>query len=307
MHTLIMGTGAVGAFFGGRLARAGAAVTFVARGPTLTALQRDGLRIVAGADSETIRPVRAVATPGEAGRCDLVLVCVKSYDTADAAVALRPVVGSDSIVVSLQNGIENEALLAAVLGLPPLLGGLTHIGAELVAPGVVRHDSGGRVIFGELDGRRTPRLERLATLFREAGVDHRVSANIHVMLWDKLAWNAAFNAVTALSGRTVGQVLGDADGRALVRAALLEVIAVGRAAGVALDATRVDAILARSAGELGALRTSMLQDRERGRRLEFDGLQGAVLRSAADTGIEAPITRVLHALVALVGAPPTRR
>jgi 2-dehydropantoate 2-reductase len=295
-----MGTGAVGAYFGGRLAAAGVPVTFVARGATLAALRRDGLAIVSGGRRETVAPVAAVDTPAAAGPCELVLVCVKSYDTAAAATALRPAVTAETVVLSLQNGIENEALLADRLVLPPLLGGVTHIGAELVAPAVVRHDSGGRIIFGEFDGRRSSRVERLAALFGAAGVAHRVSRDIAVMLWDKLAWNAAFNAVTAISRRSVGAVLADADGAALVRAAMLEVVAVARAGGIGLEAGRVDEALAHSAAALGALRTSMLQDRERGRQLEVDALHGAVLRAAARHRVDTPVTRVLHALVCML-------
>lgn len=301
-RVLVMGTGALGAYFGGRLVQAGVDVAFVARGANLAALQRDGVRIESARGSERIAPLRAVASPADAGPRSVVLVCVKSYDTAAAAAALRPVVDPDTIVLSLQNGVENEAHLAAALDLPPLLGGLTHIGAELVVPGVVQLDSGGRIIFGERDGQRTPRVARLEALFAGAGIDYRASRNIAVMLWDKLAWNAAFNAVTAVTRRTVGEILADPDGRALVRAAMLEVVAVAQAEGVPLEASRVDESLRHSADELAALKTSMLQDRERGRRLEYDALNGAVLRAAERHGIAVPVNRVLHGLLAVLDA-----
>lgn len=323
MRTLVMGAGAVGAYFGGRLALAGADVVFVARGANLAALRADGLRIESGiekidepyrtrqdavdaggspADARSapvlhLAPVCAVGDPAEAGSVELILVCVKSYATAVAADALRPIVTPDTIVLSLQNGIESEAILAAALGLPPLLGGLTHIGAELVAPGVVRHDSGGRIIFGELDGRRSGRAERLARLFSTAGIAHHLSGHIAVMLWDKLSWNAAFNACTALARRTVGDLLARRDGRALARAAMLEVVAVANANAVPLDAARVEPEIERSFAELGHLRTSMLQDRDRGHRFEHDALNGAVIRAANRTGTPVPVNRVLYALM----------
>ena len=202
MRTLVMGCGAVGAYFGGRLAHAGLPTVFVARGDNLRALRAHGLRIEAAGGTVEVERVHAVADPADAGPCDVVLVCVKSYDTAAAAAALRPVVHAETLVLSLQNGIENEALLADALHLPPLLGGLTHIGAELVAPGVVRHDSGGRIIFGEMDGRRSRRTDQLRAILTDGGVDHHVSGHITLMLWDKLAWNAAFNAATALTWST---------------------------------------------------------------------------------------------------------
>lgn len=300
MRTLVMGAGAVGAYFGGMLARAGAAVVFIARGANLAALRAHGLRIVGSAGTVHVEGVQAVAVPAEAGRCDLVLVCVKSYDTAAAAATLRSVVRTDTVVLSLQNGIENEATIAATLGLPPLLAGLTHIGAELVAPGVVRHDSGGRIIFGELDGRRSARAQRLARLFATAHIAHHLSGHIAVMLWDKLAWNAAFNACTAVARRTVGELLAPEDGRALVCAAMREVVAVANANGVPLDPARIGPEIERSARELGHLRTSMLQDRERGAPLEYDALNGAVVRAAGRTGVPVPVNRVLYGLLAVL-------
>jgi 2-dehydropantoate 2-reductase len=300
MRTLVMGPGAVGAYFGGKLALAGEAVVFVARGAALAALRERGVHIATAAGAVRLERVEVVSDPVDAGPCDLVLVCVKSYDTDAAAAALRPAMRRETIVLSLQNGIENEAILAAGLALPALLGGLTHIGAEQVAPGVVRHDSGGRIVFGELDGHTSERAERVAALFRRAGIAHHLSHHIAILMWDKLAWNAAFNAVTTVTRRTVGAVLARPDGRAVVRAAMLEVVAVANANGVALDAGRVDAEIERSATELGHLRTSMLQDRDRGGRLEHEALNGAVLRAATHTAVATPVNRTLYELLSVL-------
>jgi len=291
---LVMGSGAVGGYFGGKLARGDNDVVFVARGENLRALRERGLRIESDEGGFTLKPVTAVATPAEAGRCDLVLVCVKSYDTEAAAEVLRPAVDADTVVLSLQNGIENEGILARTLGLPELLGGLTHIGAERVAPGVIRHDSGGRLIFGEMDGSMSPRATWLAALLASSDVSHHLSRHIEVMLWDKLAWNASFNAATALTRRTVAELLAHPDGRPLVRAAMLEVVAVARASGVPLDPQRVEPEIDRSARELGRLKTSMLQDLQCHRRLEVEALNGAVIRAAERNGTPVPTHRVLY-------------
>ena len=159
MHVLVHGTGAVGGYFGALLAEGGHDATFVARGANLTALRANGLRVLRGDPAKTIHihPVRAVERPSEAPRADLVLVCVKSYDTAAAADALRPVVGPETIVLSIQNGIENEAILAERLSLPPLMIGLTRIGVELTAPGTVLYSGRGEILFGEPDGTESPR------------------------------------------------------------------------------------------------------------------------------------------------------
>jgi 2-dehydropantoate 2-reductase len=297
---LVMGSGAVGGYFGGKLASGGNDVAFVARGDNLRALRARGLRIESE-EADLQIPVTAVATPAEVGHCDLVLVCVKSYDTEAAAEALHPVVGPHTIVLSLQNGIENEGVLSRVLGLPVLLGGLTHIGAELIAPGVVRHDSGGRLVFGEFDGSVSRRASWLAALLASSGVSHHLSRHIEVMLWDKLSWNAAFNAATALTRQTVGELLAHPDGRPLVRAAMLEVVAVACAAGVALDGERVEPEIERSGRELARLKTSMLQDVERHRRLEVEALNGAVIRAAERSGTPVPTHRVLYAALCTEG------
>ena len=232
-------------------------------------------------------------------------VRVKSYDTDAAAEAIRPVVGPDTIVLSLPERHRERGPPGQHPGASAAAAGMTHIGAELIEPGVVRRDSGGRIFFGELDGAATPRVARLEALFTRAEIDHRASRRIAVMLWDKLTWNAAFNAVTAVTRRTVGELLSTDDGRELVRGAMLEVVAVAQADGVPLDPARVDQELRHSAAELGSLKTSMLQDRERGRRLEYDALNGAVLRAGARLGVPTPINRVLHDLLAVIDARAT--
>jgi 2-dehydropantoate 2-reductase len=297
MRIVVMGAGAVGAYFGAKLARAGLDVVLVARGPNLAALRVRGVTVESPESSFSIAPVSAVADPSEAGPADLVLVCVKSYDTDATAAALRPIVRRDTIVLSLQNGIENEETLRRELGLGEMLGGLTHIGAELTEPGVVRHQTGGRIIFGELDGGESPRTRCLADLFHAAQIDAHLSRHISVMLWDKLCWNASFNATTAITGRTVGGLLGDADGRSLVRAAMFEVVRVARASGVPLDPKRVDDEIDQSASTMADVRTSMLQDLERGKPLEHDAINGAVVRAAQRAGVPAPIHRTLLALL----------
>jgi 2-dehydropantoate 2-reductase len=241
--------------------------------------------------------VRAVERPAEAGPTDLVLVAVKTYDTEAAAEALRPAVGRDTIVLSLQNGIENEETLARVLGLPPLLVALTQIGSELIGPGEVRYYSRGTIIFGERDGQESPRARAVADLLGRASVPFRLSRRIRVRLWDKLAWNAGVNAVTTLTRQTVAGALGHPASRALIADAMAEVAAVAAAQGIACDAERIGAVLEESRTGLGNFKTSMLQDLERGRRLEHDALNGAVVRAAERAGVPAPVNRTLWALL----------
>ncbi len=298
MRVLIVGTGGVGGYFGGRLAQAGVDVVFLARGANLDALRRDGLTIES-VDGD-VRLPRVTATDALAGVApvDVAIVTVKSYDTAAAAATIAPVVTRQTIVLSLQNGIENEALLASALGLPPLLGAMTQIGAELVAPGVVRHVAQGTIYFGEMGGHGSARTRTLVGLFTSGSVRHRLSSRILLMLWDKLSWNASFNAITALTRRTSGAAARHPETARLLREAMLEVIAVAHAQGIMLDPGRVDGVLAHAAEHLGTLRTSMLQDVERGRRLEYDAINGAVVRVGAAVGVATPLNRTLVGLLA---------
>src|SRR5713101_1606915 len=191
MKILVMGTGAVGGFYGAMLARAGHAVMFVARGEQLRALRQKGLAVKSFRGDFHLEQVHATDRPEEAGVCDLVLVCVKFYDTEAAVRLAQAAVGTETTVLSLQNGVENEAQLERECGSAAVMAGMSYIGAELVNPGVVVHSFSGAIVFGERDG-RTPRAERLERTFLDAGIQAQLSTNITAALWDKLTWNAAF-------------------------------------------------------------------------------------------------------------------
>lgn len=306
MRILIAGSGGVGGYFGGRLAQAGLDVVFLARGRNLAALRQHGLTIES-VDGD-VRLPHVVATDTLAGypSVGVVIVTVKSYDTAATAEAIAPVVTPDTIVLSLQNGIENEGRLAAALGLPPLLGAMTQIGAELVAPGLVRHVAQGTIYFGETGGHESERTRILTQLFTSASVRHRLSSHILLMLWDKLSWNASFNAITALTRRTSGEAARHPESARLLREAMLEVIAVAHAQGILLDTGRVAGVIAHAAEHLGTLRTSMLQDVERGKPLEYDAINGAVVRVGDAVGVPTPLNRTLVGLLAALDQSRTR-
>jgi 2-dehydropantoate 2-reductase len=297
MRVLVHGAGAVGGYFGALLARGGHEVTLVARGDNLAALRARGLTLHLGDDTLAL-PVYAVAAPAQAPPAELILVCVKSYDTRAAAAALRPVVRPETVILSLQNGIENEEILARELGLPPLMVALTRIGVELVAPATIAYSGRGTILFGEPDGSESPRARATAAAFAAAGVPHELRRDILVGAWEKLAWNAGFNAVTTLTRGTVADVLAEPGTRELVVAAMEETDAVATAAGIAVRRTRTEAVLRDSVSGLPDFRTSMLQDLLRSRRLEHDALNGAVVRAGARNGVAVPVNRMLHALLA---------
>src|SRR5213594_3824031 len=299
MRILVYGAGAVGGYFGARLALGGHDVTFVARGENLAALRRQGLTVrLPTGEALRVVPTQAVGDPAEASPPELVLVTVKSYDTPTAATALRPVVGPETALLSLQNGIENEDVLARLLGLPPLMVALTRIGVELVAPGAVAYSGRGAILFGEPDGRETPRARRVAEAFAAAAIPHQLRRDILVAAWEKLAWNAGFNAVSTLTQASVAELVAQPGSRDLVVQAMEEVDAVATARGLAIRRARTAAVLADSVTGLPDFATSMLQDLRRGRRLEHDALNGAVVRAAAAAGVPVPVNRMLLALLA---------
>ena len=306
MRILIAGTGAVGGYFGALLARASHDVVFLARGANLKALRQSGLTIESIDGDLRLEHVTATDRLAGLAPVELAIVTVKSYDTAAVAAAIAPVVTPETIVLSLQNGVENESLLASALGLPPLVAAMTHIGAELIAPGVVRHVAEGTIFFGEPTGHETPRGRALAEIFTAAGVRHHLSSDILLMLWDKLSWNAAHNAVTALTRATAGEAARIPATAAVLRDAMLEVVAVARAQGIGLDPVRVELVVAHSAAHLGTLRTSMLQDLERGRPLEHEALNGAVVRFGAATGVATPVNQTLYGLLVAIDSGRAR-
>ena len=302
MHVLVLGAGAVGGYFGARFAEGGHDVTLVARGANLAALRRDGLTLQLPGETRRLAGIGAVADPADAPPADLVLVCVKSHDTAAAADALRPVVRPDTIVLSLQNGVENEAVLADRLGLPPLLVGLTFIGVELVAPGTVHYTGRGEMLFGEPDGTESPRARTVAGACAAAAVPHQLRHDILVVAWEKLAWNAAFNAVTTLTGATVGAALGLPATRDLIIATMIETDAVATGAGIPVRHRRQVWPRARRDAGLRDVDARTCGAGGGGTRRA----ERRVVRAAGRAGVPAPLNRTLAALLARLDPQPDR-
>lgn len=296
MKFAMMGSGGVGGYFGGRLAASGHHVTFIARGAHLAAIREGGLRLLSPDGDLTIDPARATDDAAEIGPVDVVLFAVKLYDTEAAGRALEPLIGAETAVLSLQNGVEAEVQLAAIVGPEHVMGGVAQIAAVIDQPGLIRHSSPfARIIFGELDGRRSRRAEALLAACERAGIDATLSAEIEKEIWIKFVFLATFSAVTTLTGLTAGPIRDDVDLRAVTARALNEVVAVGRAKGIPLE-------LALGAEDLGLIDTlhpemksSMAQDLERGKRLELEQLSGAVARMGAALGVATPVHHTVYA------------
>ena len=206
----------------------------------------------------------------------------------------------------MQNGVENEAKLAAIFGRDAVMGGNARVGVEMVAPGKIVHLSTGHIDFGELDGRETDRARSIAGVFQRAGILGQVSTDIMSARWDKLVWNGAFNTVTTLTQRRVGELLDDPESMKLLRALMQEIVTVARAEGAKIPDDRIDAYIAHSQKNLRALKTSTQQDLEHGKPLEYEALSGAVVRAARRHDISVPSVETIYALMRLLDGAPRR-
>ena len=301
---VVVGAGAVGAYFGARLVQAGRDVTFTARGANLEHLRKTGIAVESILGDLTLGPVRAVEAPADVERADVVLVCVKRADTRAAVAGLAARLAPGAIVVSLQNGIDAAEELEAELAIGPQPRAVAYIGAELVTPGRVSHSTEGRIVVGEPDGRSSPRLDRLVETLDVPGFGVATSAAIESLRWKKVAWNAAFNLLCAVTRRDTAGVIGAAGGRELVRSVFAEVVAVARTAGAAIEDDWIDRMLAATERKLTRVRPSTLQDRERGRPLEHDALTGAVVRRGTSLGVPTPVCLTLDRLGGLLSTRP---
>ena len=295
MKVAVMGAGAVGGYFGGLLAKGGADVAFIARGERLEALRAKGLTIKSGKEDFSIR-INATDDPAEVGPVNLVLFCVKAYDTESAIRQALPMVGQQTIVLSLQNGIDNEEKIAALTGKEKVLAGVAYIGASVLAPGVVLHQDGGKIVFGEMAGGVSERVIRLKAFFDRYGLPAEASPNIKKVLWAKLAWNAPFNAINALVGGPVKAIIENPHTFELAKRVTAEVVAVASASEVPLAFEQVWERNIQFSQSYD-VKTSMLQDLEAGKRLEYEALNGVIIKKAAELGLPTPYNFALYALL----------
>jgi 2-dehydropantoate 2-reductase len=297
MRIVVVGAGGVGGYFGGRLALAGNEVAIVARGPHLAAIRERGLR-VRSVKGDFTAVVRASDDPAEFGPCEVVLFCVKSYDTEPAAARLGPLLGGDTAVVSLQNGIDNEEKIAAAVGAGHVVGGAAFIFSTIAEPGVVAHTGGpARIVFGERDGARTKRVEELLVACRDAGIDAEIPADIRVVLWTKLAFICAVAGMTTAVRLPLGEVRDCTESWDLFRRIVAEVVALAEAEGVRLGADVVDKQLRFAAGLPPESFSSLHHDLVNGQRMELEALHGAVVRRAARRGVPVPVNDAIYGIL----------
>jgi 2-dehydropantoate 2-reductase len=288
----------VGGYFGARLLQAGYEVCFIARGLHLRALQSAGLRLESILGSAHLQPVQATDTPGQVGVVDLVLLAVKAWQVREAAQAMRPLLGPQTVVLPLLNGVEAPEQLTAELGSGPVLGGLCQISAQLVEPGLVSHVGIAPLIaLGELDGARSQRTARLVEALTVAGIKVDQPTDIWSALWRKFIFIASVSGVGAVTRAPIGVFRSLPHTRQLLIDALREVLAVGLARGVSLSPDLADATLAFIDGIAPNVMASMQRDILAGRPSELEAQNGAVVRLGSAAGIATPVHAFLYAVL----------
>ena len=303
MKIAVMGAGGVGGYFGARLAADGNDVAFIARGAHLKAIRDNGLKVLSENGDVLIHPATATDDPADIGPVDVVMFCVKLWDTEAAAEQIRPMIGPNTAVVSFQNGVYAEQKIGEILGSEHVIGGIAVIPAVIEEPGVIRHTgTTASLEFGEMNNRQSDRVTALLAACESAGIPARVPADIEESLWRKFVMLTVFSAATCLCRSTFGPIRDDPKGMELMQALLSETAAVARAKGVAIADDLHDRLFEGAHSMPAEAKSSMLQDLERGNRLELDYLSGAVVRMGAEHGIDTPAHRVawqaLHPYVA---------
>ncbi len=290
MKIAVFGTGGVGGYFGARLAAAGEDVHFIARGRHLDAIRSAGLKIRSPLGDVRIDPAQATDDAAAVGAADVVIVAVKLYDTEAAAEACKPLVGPDSWVVSLQNGVTAADVLVSTFGQARVVGGSSSIAAQIEAPGVIAQTGTmATLAFGEWDGAPTPRTEALHKACAKAGIEATLADDITGVIWSKFVFLASFSGITSVLRLPAGPIRDDSGHRDMFRRAMEETAAIAAAKGVALADDLVDQRMAFLDGLAPEMYASMYHDLMAGKRLELPWLSGAVVDLGRTLGVHTPV------------------
>ena len=300
MRIAIMGSGGVGGYFGARLAQGGADVHFVARGTHLAAMRERGLAIEGGPQPVHLPKVNVTDDPKTIGPVDAVMFCVKLWDTESAARQLLPLMQPATAVISFQNGVQKDDMLRPIVGKDALVGGVAYVGTTIGRPGViVQTGSVERLVFGEYDGRRSARVEAFYAACRRGGINAEISDDIRRSIWEKYVSLVAMSGATTSMRQTIGPIRGNPLTRQFLLDLAREVVAVGRAHGVALPEDYAEARLAFFDSWPPEMTTSMHHDLQQGKPLELRWLSGGVVDLAAAVGVATPVNRAVRDILLL--------
>jgi len=295
MRITVFGTGGVGGYFGGRLARAGEDVTFIARGEHLRAIRTTGLRVDSRDSDFVIYPAKATDDVSEVGETDLVILGVKAWQAPEAARAIKPIVGANTTVLPLQNGVEAVPQLVDELGRDNVVGGLCRIVSFVVEPGHIRHAGfTPSIIIGELDNQRTDRIVNIEQVFKRAGLEITIAADIQVALWMKFLFIASFSGVGAMANAPAGVIRSDPNWRTQILKAMEEIYTLAHARGINLPPDSIDTVM-RAVDALPEDATSSMQrDIAAGKPSELEAQNGAVVRMAHEIGVDVPTHTLIY-------------
>lgn len=295
MRITVLGTGGVGGYFGGRLAQAGEDVTFIARGEHLRAIREHGLKVDSPKGDFVVYPAKATDNVSEVGETDLVILGVKAWQVPEAARSINPLDGSNTIVLPLQNGVDAVPQLVAELGAEKVIGGLCRIVSFVVAPGHIRHAGfTPSIIIGELDNRRTDRIVRIEEVFRHAGLETTIAADIQIALWTKFLFIASFSGVGAMANAPAGVIRTDPKRRAQILSAMAEIYALAHARGIKLPPDSIDNVMAAVDALPEDATSSMQRDIAAGKPSELESQNGAVVRMAHESHLEVPTHELIY-------------
>jgi 2-dehydropantoate 2-reductase len=298
MKIAIMGTGGVGGYYGGLLARTGQEVVFIARGAHLQALRQKGLQVKSVHGDFQVAPANATDNPAAVGPVDLILFATKTYHTDSAAQAIKTMIGPETVIMPLQNGIDAAARLGAHVGLEHLVGGATWLSAAIEAPGVIgQYSQFRRIVLGELDGKMTPRLHKISETLAAAGITVELTDNISQVLWTKFIFISAISAIGCLTRVSCGEYREVPEARAVLTEAIGEVVAVAQTQGVKLDGDLVTQTLAFIDNSPLNMKPSMQRDLEAGRPSELESMIGIVARLGQQNGVPTPVMRLAYAML----------
>jgi 2-dehydropantoate 2-reductase len=301
MRIAAMATGAVGGYFGGRLAAAGHDVSFIARGAQLEAIRKNGLKIESPLGNLHLDNVHATSDPKEVGPVDVVLFAVKLWDTETAAALAKPLVGPHTRVITLQNGVDSVERIAPILGEEQVVGGAAYIASVISAPGVISHTSQfAKIVCGRIDGKPDATLAALTAAAKEAGIDIAQSETINRERWEKFIFLVGFSGATGAMRMPLGPILADPDTRAFFQSLMAEVIALARANGVALRPDFLESRMKFADTTPPGMKASLLHDLERGNRIEIDWLAGKVVALGRELGgVPTPANAAVYAVLKL--------
>ena len=299
MKIAVMGSGGVGGYFGGRLAKAGYDITFIARGAHLAAMREHGLKIESSSGDIHVPHVKVTDDPATIGTVDLVMFCVKLADTETAARSVKPLFGPGTGIVSFQNGVQKDEILRREFGDKAVMGGVGYVATAIARPGVIKHTGTmQRLVFGEYDGKRSARAEYLLEACKHAGINAELSEDIRRSIWEKFVFLVGLSGTTTTIRLPIGPIRENPHSRAFLFDIIQEAVTVGRAHGVNLPEDYAQVRLAFCDGLPAEMTSSMHHDLDRGNPLEVGWLSGGVVDLGAAVGVPTPANRAVRAILA---------